>query len=258
MLDTPRVIATPEGVELTLNIAGVVARARAWVIDALIRLVFYITLAAALTAFGRFGMGLFLVALFLLEWAYPVLFEIYWKGATPGKRACHLCVLHDDGTPVGWRASVTRNTLRAVDFLPFCYGFGLIACLLNRDFKRLGDLAAGTVVVYVASRPKQVSSAVASRRDEANRGVQDEWRGAGQAALLLLNEQRAIINFAERSTRWSDARAAELAAHAPQLLNGQTGVAAVSRLLSLARQITGKRIENSKGKDNSHSNKVVI
>lgn len=257
MLDTPRVIATPEGVELTLNIAGVVARARAWVIDALIRLVFYTALATALTAFGRFGVGLFLVALFLLEWAYPVLFEIYWKGATPGKRACHLCVLHDDGTPVGWRASVTRNTLRAVDFLPFCYGFGLIACLLNRDFKRLGDLAAGTVVVYVASRHKPLPLGTKNQSTATDNLSQDEWRDVLQPRALLLIEQRAITNFAERRARWSDARAAELAAHAPQLLSGKEGAAAVTRLLNIARQITGKRSVNVRGNDKGNHIKVV-
>lgn len=246
MLDTPRVIATPEGVELTLNIAGVVARARAWVIDALIRFVFYIALATALSAFGRFGTGLFLVALFLLEWAYPVLFEIYWQGATPGKRACHLCVLHDDGTPVGWRASVTRNTLRAVDFLPFFYGFGLIACLSNRDFKRLGDLAAGTVVVYVArAQPSLAFYATPSAAPSMSHADQEEdnWRDRLQPTTLHLNEQRTIINFAERRSRWSDARAAELAAHAPQLLDGKVGMAAVARLLNMARRFTGRRNE---------------
>ncbi len=257
MLDTPRVIATPEGVELTLNIAGVVARARAWIIDALIRFVFYIVLGTALAAFGRFGMGLFLVMLFLLEWAYPVLFEVYWKGATPGKRACHLCVLHDDGTPIGWRASVTRNTLRAVDFLPFCYGFGLIACLLNRDFKRLGDLAAGTVVVYVARRSKPLFSANQTQAGEVDNLAMDEWRGFTQPASLLLNEQRAITNFAERRARWSDARAAELAAHLPQLLSGKEGAAAVARLLTLARKITGKRSEGVASNISDNHIKIV-
>ena len=256
MLDTPRVIATPEGVELTLNIAGVVARARAWAIDALIRVVFYITLASALAAFGRFGSGLFLLVLFLLEWAYPVLFEVYWRGATPGKRACHLCVLHDDGTPIGWRASVTRNTLRAVDFLPFFYGFGLIACLLNRDFKRLGDLAAGTVVVYVAHAPSTLPlrSVTAAISDTSQR--EDDWRDVLQPIPLHLSEQRAIINFAERRARWSDARAAELAAHAPQLLNGKVGNAAVARLLNIARHFTGRRGESGRVEPNNHKGVV--
>ncbi|NJR72201.1 MAG: hypothetical protein HC782_03880, partial [Gammaproteobacteria bacterium] len=137
--------------------------------------------------------------------------------------------------------SVTRNTLRAVDFLPSFYGFGLIASLLNRDFKRLGDLAAGTVVVYVANRNKPLSTLQTPSATTTNQS-QDEWHSALTPALLTLSEQRAIINFAERSARFSAARAAELAAHTPQLLNGKVSVEAIAHLHNLARQITGKRV----------------
>jgi uncharacterized RDD family membrane protein YckC len=240
MLDTPRVVTTPEGIELTLNIAGPVARARAWLIDMLIRGVIYILLGTALSAFGRFGIGIFLFFMFLLEWAYPVLFEVLWQGATPGKRACQLRVLHDDGTPIGWRASVARNTLRAVDFLPLFYGFGLISCLLNRDFKRLGDLAAGTVVVYVARDARRRSST--SSTSSVDSVVVSDGQVLTQIARLKLDEQRAIINFAERRPRWSDARAAELAEHSAVVLNGKTGKDAIDRLIALARQITGRSV----------------
>ncbi len=57
-------------------------------------------------------------------------------------------VLHELGTPVDWSASMIRNLLRVIDFLPLLYGFGLISILLNKNFKRLGDLVAGTIVVY--------------------------------------------------------------------------------------------------------------
>jgi uncharacterized RDD family membrane protein YckC len=251
MLDTPRVVTTPEGIELTLNVAGPVARARAWVIDALIRVVAYIALATAAAAFGGFGTGITLLFLFSAEWAYPVLFEVFWNGATPGKRACHLRVLHDDGTPVSWRASVIRNTIRAVDFLPFMYGFGLISCLLNRDFKRLGDLAAGTVVVYVppslALSPalRAATSAVARHPFVETLAVPHAIRGANHATKhpvpLRLDEQRAVINFAERRVRWSDQRANELAQHASELIEGAQGGAAVDRLVWLADEFTGRR-----------------
>lgn len=247
MLDTPRVVTTPEGIELTLKVAGPVARARAWLIDFLLRGVIYISFATGLSLFGKFGSGLVLVMFFLLEWAYPVLFEVYWNGATPGKRACHLRVLHDDGTPIGWRASVTRNTLRAVDFLPVMYGFGLIACLSNRDFKRLGDLAAGTLVVYAPP-----ASAAASFRGRTEVATPTEV--APNLSMpyslpdvpLSLEEQRAVIDFAERRKRWSDQRAAELAEHAGALF-GDAGNAiaanklgAAQTLMQLANVYTGR------------------
>jgi hypothetical protein len=172
------------------------------------------------------------------------LFEVFWNGATPGKRACHLRVLHDDGTPIGWRASVVRNTLRAVDFLPVMYGFGLIACICNRDFKRLGDLAAGTLVVYAPP------ASTLRKRPETARSSEPPPSLAGHVPLpeatLTLEEQRAIIDFAERRKRWSDQRAAELAAHATAVFDDATGPdktdkpVTAEQLVGLAHVFTGR------------------
>ena len=110
-----------------------------------------------------------------------------WSGQTPGKRLFGLAVLNDDGTPVRWPGALTRNLLRAVDFLPFLYGVGLIAMLLNRDFKRLGDLAAGTVVVYQAEKVE------ADARDPAGAAA------CRRRCRSRLEEQRAVLELAERS-----------------------------------------------------------
>lgn len=230
MLDTPRVVPTPEGIELTIKVAGPIARARAWIIDFLIRAVVYMTIGPALAAMGKFGMGLFLIMLFLLEWGYPIFFEMFWKGATPGKRVCHLRVLHDNGTPVGWRASFTRNTIRAADFLPFGYGFGLVAMLMNRDFKRLGDMAAGTVVIYVDQETKAKPKVDAAAQSVAPESVPS----------LSMVEQRAVIDYVSRLKRWSDDRQIELAMHAGIVLNRETGRDAVDRLVALAGHYTGR------------------
>jgi uncharacterized RDD family membrane protein YckC len=227
MLDTLRTIPTPEGIELTLKVAGPIPRAAAWVIDVLIRLVIVVALQAVLSALGNVGVGIFMLMWFVLEWLYPVLFEVMWQGATPGKRQCHLRVLHEDGTPVGWRASVARNLIRAVDFLPFFYGFGLVAMLLNRDFKRLGDLAAGTIVVHTERAAKPVSVPVAEPLPPT--------------IMLALLEQRAIIDFAERRAKWSDARAAELAAHAMPLVAGVSEGQMAQRLVRMANYLVGRR-----------------
>ncbi|MHB1334243.1 MAG: RDD family protein, partial [Sulfuriferula sp.] len=77
MLDTYRAIETPEGVELRLRVAGPVVRSLAWAIDLLIRGGIYIALSIVFSMFGKFGWGLLLVGLFLIEWFYPVLFEVY-------------------------------------------------------------------------------------------------------------------------------------------------------------------------------------
>lgn len=227
MLDTLRTIPTPEGIELTLKVAGPVPRAAAWSIDLMFRLIIVLVVQAVLAALGKVGIGISMLLWFALEWIYPVLFEVLWQGATPGKRQCHLRVLHEDGTPVGWRASVARNLIRAVDFLPFCYGFGLITMLLNRDFKRLGDLAAGTIVVHTerAEKPLAIPSAEPLIPNVS----------------LALWEQRALIDFAERRAKWSDARAAELAAHALPLTRGVSEGETAKRLVRMANYLVGRR-----------------
>lgn len=227
MLDTLRTIPTPEGIELTLKVAGPIPRAAAWAIDVFIRLVIVFALQAVLSVLGNVGMGIFMLLWFVLEWLYPVLFEVLWQGATPGKRQCNLRVLHEDGTPVGWRASVARNLIRAVDFLPFFYGFGLIAMLLNRDFKRLGDLAAGTIVVHTERAAKPVAIPAAEPLPPT--------------LALALVEQRAIIDFAERRAKWSDARAAELASHAGPLVSGVSEGQVALRLVRMANYLVGRR-----------------
>jgi uncharacterized RDD family membrane protein YckC len=234
MLDTLRTVPTPEGIELSLKVAGPMSRARAWLLDLLIRLAILLVLGMVLGALGKVGSGLMLLIAFVLEWAYPVLFEVLRNGQTPGKRACDLRVLHEDGTPVQWRASVARNLIRAVDFLPVFYGFGLIAMMLNRDFKRLGDLAAGTIVVH-------------TERKRASKGVPIAEQGLANPmpnVALDLAEQRAVIDFAERRATWSTERANELASYAEAALPAvsrydTTDVA--TRVVRLANFLVGRR-----------------
>jgi hypothetical protein len=147
---------------------------------------------------GNVGLGLGALLLFLVSWWYMVLFEVLNQGCSPGKQVMGLRVVQDDGTPVGWSASLIRNLLRFVDMLPFGYFLGAISCLQHPHFKRLGDLAAGTLVVY-RERPlprPQIPQAAALRLPFA----------------LDLNEQRAILGFAERQGELSAERVHELAA----------------------------------------------
>jgi len=240
LLDTLRTVPTPEGIELSLKVAGPMPRARAWFFDLLIRMAILLALGLVLGTLGKVGLGLMTLIGFALEWAYPVLFEVCRQGQTPGKRACNLRVLHEDGTPVEWRASVARNLIRAVDFLPICYGFGLIAMLMNRDFKRLGDLAAGTIVVHTESRR-------ASKRMPVSTLLAPN---AAPQTALTLTEQRAVIDFAERRASWSSERANELAAYAapalPIVNSNHDAIDtepanAANRVVQLANFLVGRR-----------------
>src|ERR1700741_2739086 len=86
MLDTTRRVATPEGIELTLRLAGPVPRALAWMIDFLLRAALVLVVSMLAAYFGRAGWGLVLIAAFFVEWLLPALFEARWGGQTPGKR----------------------------------------------------------------------------------------------------------------------------------------------------------------------------
>ena len=224
MLDTLRSVPTPEGFELTLRRAGPVPRSLAFVIDLMIRAGVYFVIALVLSQLKSTGFGMLMILAFLLEWFYPVVFEVWRNGATPGKRAFGLAVLNDNGTPVTFGASITRNVLRAVDFLPFLYAFGLVTMLLNRDFKRLGDLAAGTIVVY--------------RDQPAVRGALPQARLVVPAVPLTLAEKRAVLDFAERYATLTEERANELAEHAVPLVGTAREPAQV--LLGIAHYQRGK------------------
>ena len=93
MLDTTARIGTPEGIELTLRVAGPVPRALAWVLDLLIRGVILLAIGFVAGLLAQFGTAIMLLSMFLLEWLYPAWFEVNWGGSTPGKRALGLMVL---------------------------------------------------------------------------------------------------------------------------------------------------------------------
>ena len=212
---------------MSLRVAGPVSRARAWLVDALIRLAIYTIAAQALALLGKLGQGAIFIVVFALEWLYATLFEVLWHGATPGKRACKLAVLHDDGSPIGWSASFIRNTLRAVDFLPFLYGFGLVSIMLTRDYKRLGDLAAGTIVVYCD--------------EPVARHVDDEAGAEAPPIALTIAEQRALIEYTLRAPRLTRERAEELALLATPLTGGLAPGEASARLSRIGRFLLGRR-----------------
>jgi uncharacterized RDD family membrane protein YckC len=228
MLDTTRRVATPEGIELTLRLAGPVPRALAWSVDLALRLALVLLVMTLAAPLGRAGWGVVLLALFFVEWLLPAWFEARMRGQTPGKRLFGIAVLNDDGTPLRWPGALTRNLLRAVDFLPFMYGFGLVTMLLNRDFKRLGDLAAGTVVVYQ------------SAADDSSRKIPQAPPVAPPVALDL-EEQRAVLELAERSSGLTRERVEELATLPTPLVGQLDGPRAAARLLGMANHLAGRQ-----------------
>jgi len=226
MLDTLLEIQTPEGVALRLRAAGPVPRALAWTIDLGVRLTLVWVLAMLLSLLGKGGSGVFLLALFLVYWAYPVLFEALRGGQTIGKSVLGLRVVGDNGAPIGWVASIVRNLMRTVDMFPVFYGFGLASTLIDPRARRLGDMVAGTLVVHA-------DAAAAGHGRPAEDALPP-------AFALRPDEQSALVGFAERAAQITGERQRELAdllAPATRL----TGEAAVRRLLANANWLVGRR-----------------
>jgi uncharacterized RDD family membrane protein YckC len=216
ILDTRLSLETPEGATLPLAPAGIGVRIMAFMIDALIKFVANIAVYIPLAIFGNLGAGITLIIIFLLEWFYPVYFEVWQQGRTPGKKSLNIRVVNDDGTPITFGPSLLRNLLRVVDFLPMMYLTGVIASVMNRQFKRLGDLVAGTLVVYDAEPLPKPNF---------------ETRGSLPVpADFTTDEQRALLAFAERSKRLSQERQSELAAILLPILNTQDPVITIKQM----------------------------
>ena len=163
-------VVTPERVSLQYDIAGIGSRGAAILVDfavqGVISLVLYIALLGVLLRHGAGGrpaggrggdsrrplasfivIALFVVALFALTLGYHMVFEIIWNGQTPGKRVTGIRVIRENGYPIRPVDAVIRNVVRIVDYLPFAYAVGVFTMLFNDRARRLGDFAAGTIVV---------------------------------------------------------------------------------------------------------------
>ena len=140
-------IATPEGVEVELTLAGIGSRFIAGGIDLAIQLAVIISLALITQPAGGAGIAIFTSAAFAMIFFYDVLFEVLGRGRTPGKRVNGLRVVRAGGRPITFSRSAVRNILRLIDILPGFYAVGMTAIFITRENQRIGDLAAGSHVL---------------------------------------------------------------------------------------------------------------
>jgi len=197
LLDTSYRVEIPGGIELEAQVVGPVPRFLAFLIDILIRGVLIFIAAIASLPFGELGFGFWFIFWFLIEWFYPVLFEVFRHGQTPGKKSLGISVVNDDLTPVTFGTSLVRNLIRTADFLPFFYLFGLVTMLSNSRFQRLGDLAAGTLVISI--------------RQTAKTADVSHILPLAPSTALQRTEQTALVDFLQRSQQLSQPRQQELA-----------------------------------------------
>lgn len=209
--------------------AGLSARFYALGLDWVIRLTIMYAVAVAAAFIGGIGVAFAFILFFALEWFYPVGFELTASGATPGKRVFGLKVVMDNGLPVTPAASLTRNLLRTADFLPFGFGFAIVSILLRRDCKRLGDIAAATIVVH---EPRAVA-----------RIDLHEVAPVVPARPMTPRDQAAVVALAARAPRLTGERLDELAALAATVSGdaGHSGPDVTRRVLGVAQWVLGRR-----------------
>lgn len=222
-LDTTYTVNTPEGIALQLSPAGPIPRLLAWLLDLLLRSAISLLLVIMLAFLGKLGMGISMILIFLLEWFYPVYFELRHQGQSPGKKMLQLYVAQTDASPVTPSASIVRNLLRVVDFLPVLYGFGFASMVLNRRFQRLGDLAANTVVLH--------------KTNHNGHYTHIEAEPLRPEVTLTLPEQQAIMLFAQRGNTLTASRLEELARMTGPLVDKQDN--ATGYLQGIAHWLTG-------------------
>ncbi|MCY4656815.1 MAG: RDD family protein [Gammaproteobacteria bacterium] len=196
LIDNVKQFETPLGVELAHVPAGLPVRAAAFLIDLVIKFMLLIVFAVVLVSIGSFGIGLFLIVFFLLDWFYFVIWDVANNGKPPGKIAMGIRTVHNDGTPISLAGSFVRSVLLIADFLPSFYICGIVSISVTRHFSRLGDLAAGTMVVY--DKPKVEH--VAKRVDHVH----------SLPVPLEQNERLNFLDFQDRFDRFSENRQVEL------------------------------------------------
>lgn len=205
-------IVTPEQVVIQYELAGIGSRGAAALLDALAQLCIYAALLGAITLLMKLTslpfwdemsiailISLLTLSFFVIMWGYYIAFETLWNGETPGKRILGLRVMKDGGYPVDFRSVVIRNLVRAADALPGIpglpfYGLGFVSVLLHGQYKRLGDLAACTVVVRHATaeetmKPLLGEAQVMRLLDAAT---------LSQLSRLSREEYRLVQQFLER------------------------------------------------------------
>jgi uncharacterized RDD family membrane protein YckC len=191
-----RTIATPEGVQLALPLAGVGSRFMAGLVDyGICGVVLVLAVVAALAAGSDLAATIVAVsAVLAINVAYFTLFEVLGGGRSLGKRATGLRVVTEDGGQVGLRASLTRNIIRLLEFAFLFYTPALVSVLATRNNQRLGDLAAGTLVVRDTKLASVVPSAPQTPEVSPERYAHWDVTGIGE------QEASAVRSFLERRT----------------------------------------------------------
>jgi uncharacterized RDD family membrane protein YckC len=223
-LDTTARIVTPERIVFRYPLAGPFHRALAYLVDRGVTLALAfagLLLAMAVTLGSPAGIGVFLVAYFVLDWGYTTSCEAFFNGRTLGKRAVGIRVVTEQGVPITGAQAVVRNVVGAADgLLPFFYLTGLGSMLVTSKFQRLGDLAAGTMVI-IEERARRSGI---SRVKDAEVQALLPWLPVRIAAGTEL--ARALSDYVRRRERFGPGQREEMAVPLARPLRARYGLPA--------------------------------
>ncbi|MBN2653193.1 MAG: stage II sporulation protein M [Spirochaetales bacterium] len=154
-------VQTPEKIILTYSVAPLIIRILAHIIDSFLQVVLFIlTLilfgSLGYTLKGNYAAPFIVVTYFLITWFYSIFFEYILSGSSPGKAMCGIKVIKKNGEPIDFSSILIRNIMRGLDRFPFFHIVGLISALIDKEHRRLGDFAAGTVVVEKFKRKQSI------------------------------------------------------------------------------------------------------
>lgn len=188
-----------------LHPSGVFARLSAYFIDYSIQIILFMFTYSFLSVLLReIGFWIILIIIFLIRWFYFIFFEILMNGSSPGKKALGLRVVMDDGAPITPGASLLRNLLRFADGFLQLDLIGFLVMLFSPGFRRIGDWASGTVVVYTKGTSFFASSFQMPWLTNRPYVVPDR--------ILSLSEKQSILSFCQRYPIIGKNRASEIAA----------------------------------------------
>jgi uncharacterized RDD family membrane protein YckC len=229
-------VRTPESIAFHYELAGLGSRFLAVAIDFFIQLILAFG-AILLTGYAKGGFDRFLGSLhlkssqtdsiiyagaivlyFMIFFGYFIAFEAWWNGQTPGKRAIGIRVVRDGGYPIGFTESVIRNLIRVIEVALFAYGVSAICAIISSYNKRLGDLAAGTIVVRDSSF--EVTNPDSWLQGDADPALP---MGVAGAAGLSDDEVSLVHRYLERRSQLEPAVAQQLAQRVAASLRPRLG-----------------------------------
>jgi uncharacterized RDD family membrane protein YckC len=206
-------VRTPESVELTYHLAGLGSRFLAVITDQAIQVVILVAIVAGLALIGShespaarheaaadktvgaIAIAIVVFTVFAIFFGYFIAFEVFWNGQTPGKKLLGIRVVRDGGFPIDLGSAVVRNLVRVGELFLGYYAVAAVSSILSNENKRLGDYAAGTLVV------RDASIALPEERAAAGEPVYGATRylsGEERALIVRFLERRDALSFDRR------------------------------------------------------------